>query len=351
MQVYVNIIRMNPDAAPSWNEKNITVLQNPIGEFNARGGMDLAEYLALQEHLITTHPTLGKEQWEELQTTLPPIELMQDPVTKQHMRVHRFNWPKSDENIDQQTVTVFNLPFSVSIDLKHMVYQHHLLADAIGTPLMVIENPGFGDSDDLTTEQKTALPNGDFGPVAEAMLGIIGRTGAKKINCVGYSMGSDTTAAIAAHAHEHGIKIVDLFVMESPREEEQNLAKLGINFARDAKNLKFTWQHPIDPVLSEVAKLEVGLPKGIFTYGRALYKGGLVSDLERALSTQPNMKLTVARAGSSKINPRKANTNMNKELKAKFPDRKIRQIVVPGESHAYGDSGRRYAHLAQLVLR
>lgn len=342
---------MNSETAPSWGEKNITPLQHPIGEFNARGGLDLVEYLALQEHLTNAHPNLGEEKWEELQKTLPPFELMEDPFTKQRLRVQRFNWPDDDADIEEQTATVYNLPFSVPIDLKHLVYQHHLLAEALGTPLIVIENPGYGESDKLTSAQKVALKNGDFGQVAESMLGIIKVTGAKKINCVGYSMGSDVTASIAAHAAEHGIEVENLFVMESPRAEEQKPIKLGVNFASDAKNLKFTWHNPIDPVLSEVAKLEVGLPKGLFSYGRALYKGGLQEDTETAMSSQSNMKVIVARAGSSKINSKEANANMVKQLKSKFPGRSIRQIIVPGESHAYGDSGYRYAHLAKLVLR
>ena len=343
---------MNSENAPSWKEKNITPLQHPIGEFNARGGMDLAEYLAYQEHLDSAHPNLGKEEWEELQKTLPTFELMEDPVTKQHLRVQRFNWPKDNVGIEDQEVTIYNVPFSVPIDLDHLVYQHYLLAEAVGTPFIVVENPGYGDSDKLTSAQKSALKKGDFGPVAESMLGIIGSTGAKKINCVGYSMGSDITASIAAHAAEHDIEVENLFVMESPRVEEQNPVKLGMNFSSDTKNIKFTWQNPVAPVLREVAKLEIGLPKGLLTYGRALYKGWLQVDLETGLASQPNMKLIVAYAGSSKISSSKANTDLLRDLHTKFPTpRSIRRIIVPGESHAYGDSGSRYAQLAKLVLR
>lgn len=343
---------MNPEVVPpSWNEKNITALQNPIGEFNARGGMDLAEYLSFQEHLASTHPHLGNEQWDELQKVLPPFELVEDPVTKQHLRVQRFNWPKDNKDVSEQTVTVYNVPFSVPIDLKHLVYQHLLLAEAIGSPLIVIENPGYGESDKLTSAQKSALKNGDFGPVAESMLGILVNTGAKKINCVGYSMGSDVAAAIASHSSRQGIEVENLFIMESPRVEKQKPVRLGLNFASDANNLKFTWKNPVDPVLSEVAKLGLGLPKGLSTYGRALYKGGLQEDIESALVSQPNMKVTVASAGSSKISSSAANADLNRQLHESFPDRSIRQIVVPGESHAYGDSGRRYAHLAKLALR
>ncbi len=217
---------------------------------------------------------------------------------------------------------------------------------------MVIENPGYGESDKLTTKQKSALKeDGDFKPVADTMLGIVQSLGIKRLNCVGYSMGAETAAAMAARAAYFGITVESLFIMESPRVTEQNPVKLGVNFGSDAKNLKFAWNHPIDPVMREVAKLEFGLPKGLLSYGRALYKGGLQVDLESALTTQPNMKLISASAGSSKISPSGANAQMHKQLKARFPDRSIRQIIVPGESHAYGDTGSRYAHLAKLALR
>lgn len=332
--------------------RNITALQDPVGEFNARGGVDLAGYLALQAHIDEEHPNLGKEQWVEIQSKLPPIEFIKDPESNQRLRVQLFNWPEDREDIGEQTVTIFNLPFSVPIDLEHLEYQHYCIAEAIGTPFMVIENPGYGKSDKLTTTQKSALKkDGDFGPIAETMLGIAKSLGVKTMNCVGYSMGADVAAAIAAHAAERGITVESLFVMESPREVEQKPLKLGKDFGSDAKNLKFAWKHPVDPVLREVAKLGMGLPKGLLTYGRALYKGGLQTDIETALTSQPNMKLIDGRAGSSKISSREANRGMIGVLSNKFPDRHIRRIVMPGESHAYGDSAKRYANLVRLVLR
>jgi hypothetical protein len=137
--------------------------------------------------------------------------------------------------------------------------------------------------------------------------------------------------------------------MESPRAEIQKPTVLAKNFTSDGKNLKFTWENPIDPVLKRTATL--GLPTFILSYALALYKGGLAYDIAEALSTQPNMQTTIGRAGSSKISTKEATSTLLAALHASHPNRHIRQIIVPGESHTYGDSGARYAQLARLVLR
>ncbi|HEY5267880.1 MAG TPA: alpha/beta fold hydrolase [Candidatus Saccharimonadales bacterium] len=351
------------DASNEWGtKKQISVLKNPISEFNARGGMDLVAYLALEEQLVAQQADFGKEKWDKIKANLPSFQFIEDPLSNQKLRTQRFNWPPDGEDITGEVVTVFNLPFSVPIDLKHLMYQHHLLAEALETPLLIIENPGYGESDQLTRNQKKSLKNsGDYGPIAESMLGIIAVLGVKKINCMGYSMGSDVAAAIASHASEKDIEVVSLFIMESARGEKQNPLKLLGNFASDKDNLNFTWQHPIDPVMREVTKpegespkglkkLNVNMPKGLLTYGRSLYKGGLQNDLQNAFNTQPNMKLTLGSADSSKISTTTANRKLYRLLKSEYRERSIRRIIIPGESHAYGDSGKRYANLGRLVL-
>jgi pimeloyl-ACP methyl ester carboxylesterase len=342
------------EASEQWGKdsKKVSVLSDPIGEFNARNGWPLEEYLAYQDHLQTEHPNLGEEEWKMIQKELPEYEIIEDSRTGQKIRVQKFNWPEDGEIKDDQTVTIFNMPFSVPIDLDHVVYQHYLLAQALGSPLMIIENPGYGKSDKLSASQKAALREGSFSPVAKSMLSVIKTTGAKSINCVGYSMGSEITASIASQASEHGIVVNNLFVLESPRVEEQNPVKLAANFAAEANNVKFAWKHPVDPVLREISELKLGLPKGLFTYGLALFKGGLKSDIETALSTQPDMKVIVASGGSSKVSPSEANARIVKELQTKFPDRSIRRIIMPGESHAFGDTGKRFAHIVgKIVLK
>ena len=350
-------------ASVEWStNKKISPLENPIGEFNARSGMELAAYLALEDQLDTQNTDLGKETWDGIKRNLPPFKFIKDPLSGQSLRTQLFNWPPEGEDIKDKVVTVFNLPFSVPIDLKHLMYQHYLLAESIETPLLIIENPGYGESDQLTRSQKKSLKsNGDFGPIAESMLGIIDAIGIRKINCIGYSMGSDIAAAIASHASGKDIEVLNLFIMESARGKKQNPLKLLGNFVSDIDNLNFTWQHPIDPIMRELTKPEgespeglkkfnVNIPKGLMTYGRSLYKGGLQNDLENAFNTQPNMKLTLGSAGSSKISTASANRRLCKLLKSEYQERSIRRIIIPGESHAYGDSGKRYADLGRLVL-
>ncbi len=244
------------------------------------------------------------------------------------------------------------MPFSVPIDPNHIQYQHHLLAQELGTPVVVFENPAYGKSDKLTANQKTALKKeGDFGPVAEPMLGVANSIGVSKVNLMGYSMGGGTSAAMAAHAHEHGIEVESLLVMESPRIVEQAPVTLLRNFIGLGKDLKFTWEHPADPVLREVAKLKPTLPRGTLSYGLAMTKGGLEDDLKTALDNQPNMRLTIASAGESHISPNAANTQVYEDLRKLYPERSVRRIVIPGESHTYADAGERYAQLGKLVLR
>ena len=336
---------------PRWGEPKITPLQDPIDEFNAREGLDLSYYQAMVEHLDAAHPHRGKADWERIKGSLPPYELGQDPTSLQKLRIQRFNWPPNQEELGDIPVTVINSPFSVPLDLPHIEYQNYLLAEAIGSPVLFIENPGYGDSDKLTDEQKEDLRSGDFHKVSDSMLGIIAALGAKKINTVGYSMGSELAAAIAAGAASHQLEVESVFIMESPRMEKQHPLALARNFAADANNLKFAWQHPVDPVLRETAELKLGLPKGLFTYGMALFRGGIKNDLEAALQTQPTMRLTIANAGASTISSSKANSSVYDELKQKYPRHSINRIVMPGESHAFKDNGPRFADLVGFILK
>ncbi len=337
--------------SPEWNAKHITALEHPISEFNARGGLDLDEYQKVEQHLITEHPHLGADEWIKIQKELPAFELREDPNTGQKIRIQKFNWPE-DGQVAEQAVTFMNMPFSVPADPNHIQYEHYLVAKELESPFVVFENPAYGGSDKLTQAQKDALKDdGDFGPIAEYMLGIAGSLGVKKVNFIGYSMGAETAAAMAAHASKHGIEVENLFVMEAPRITTHKPVKLARDFMSDASNLKFTWKHPIDPVLREVGKLKPSLPKGTLSYGKAMTKGGLDADLRTALDSQPNMRLTIASAGASKISPSEANNTVFTGLGSAYPDRSIRRIIIPGEGHAYGDSGQRFAQLGKLILR
>lgn len=339
------------DARDGWSSENITALTHPISEFNARGGMDFMEYLAFEKHMTQDHAGRGAAEWEGIQKELPEIELLEDPYTGQKLRVQKFNWPEDPEEVKRQTVTSYSLPFSVPIDLPHLEYQHYLLADALKTPLIIIENPGYGDSDKLSPAQKKAVRQADFKPIARTMAGIMQDQNIRQLNAIGYSMGAETAAALALVAKEYDIEIKKLFVMESPRVEDQNSVMLFKNFAGEAKDLKFAWKHPIDPVLRHLAKLGLGLPKGLFSYGLALHQGGLEQDLDNALLSNPKMELIMASGGLSKVSRAKANTELYRNLKNDFPHRSIRRIVMPGETHSFGDTGRRYADLARIVLR
>jgi len=338
-------------APDEWGtKKQISALENPISEFNARGGMDLASYKALEEHLETEHPYLGSNQWAEIQKQLPSFELMEDPESGQRLRIQRFNWP-DDGDISEKTVTFSNMPFSVPADPDHIQYEHYLIARELGTPFVVFENPAYGDSDKLTQEQKKALKNyGSFSPIANSMLGIAGSLGTKKANFIGYSMGSETAAAMAANASEHDIEVENLFVMEGPGVQTHEPIKLARDFMSDANNLKFTWANPIDPVLRETSSLKPSLPRGTLSYGLAMIKGTQKDSLSQAIESQPDMHLTIASSGESKISPPEANNSLFSRLRANYPERFIRRIIIPGEGHAYGDSGQRYASLTRLVL-
>ncbi len=187
------------------------------------------------------------------------------------------------------------------------------------------------------------------------MLGIASALGTHKANFIGYSMGAETSAAMAANASSHNIEVENLFVMEGPgvqpRESRKEKKDLGKNFIGDTNNLRFTWANPVDPVMREIAKLGMPIPHGLLSYGMAMTKGTQENSLRKALETQPGMHLTVASARASKISPANTNNDLFNRLRSDYPERSIRRIIIPGESHAYGDSGERYANLSRLVLQ
>lgn len=365
----------------AWGTHGITVLEDPIGEFNARNGFVLDEYLAAADAADVSYKKSvaeGDDPWEAIQAGLPSFEFFEDPQTGQKLRVRRFNWP-ADGDVSERTVGAIFSQFSVTISLDHIEYQNSLTAKAMGptdppkelwsylpeevggSPLLVIENPGYGKSDKLTDTQKAELRLfGGFHSVAESMLGVMSSLGVKKVNLSGYSMGADIAAAVAARAKtkekDYGIEVENLFVMESPRTTVQPPLTLVKNFMGEGKNLKFAWKKTGDPVLKKVAKVGLNSPlKGATTYGRALYRGGLNQDLLAALSNQPNIRLTIGSSGASKISASETNPHASAALyqwlKMHFPEpHRVRQIVMPGESHAFGDNAQRNVALNRFVL-
>ncbi len=339
------------DAHQRWNQKHtIPELENPISEFNARRGMELGDYQRLLDDL-SAQSNLGQEQWTEIEKELPPFELFEDSKTGQKLRVQRFNWPEDGE-VGYQTVTLMTRGFYISIDPPHIQYQHYQVAKDLGSPLIVFENPDYGESDDLTDIQKEALKShGDFGPIAEPMLAIAKAMGVKTADVVGYSMGSAIAEELAAHAEDYGIDVSHLFSMENPKDTAQNLLRLGIKLTNDRHSLKFKWDHSPDPVIHHIAKFQYAIPKGVVSYSQALAMGGRQEVLERALNSQPNMQLIMGHAGSSRVEIGKAEKQVYENLVSAYPDRSIRRIVMPGESHAYNNDGERFAHLTRMILK
>lgn len=338
------------DGSLNWGVQYVTALENPISEFNARGGLDLELYQRIENHISEAHPNLGKDEWLRIKEELPSFDIVKDPQSGQKLRIQKFNWPL-DGFVADQNVTIMNMSFSVPIDMAHVQYQNYLVAKELGSPLVVFENFSYGQSDKLNKNQKESLKKGDFGLVARSMLGIASEIGVRKANFIGYSMGAETAAAMAAHSSSYEIKVERLFIMESPRIKAHKPLRLGIDFLNEAKDLEFTWNHPIDPILREVCNLKPALPRDTLVYSIAMTKGGLESDLSLALDSQPDMGLIVASAGASKISPCSANNELVAKLCSRYPSRSIRRIIIPGEGHAYGDSAIRYAQLGKIVLR
>ncbi len=333
-----------------WHENsNIVQLRHPMAEFNAREGMDLDRYLEYSNKIGKGSNADGIIRWADILNEVPAIENYASAHHGQRLRLQRFNWP-ADGDLSTQTVSIVNTPFSVSLDWNQVLYAHYVLAKSINQPMIAFENPGYGGSDSLSIAQRTALWRGEFKPVTDTMSDIIQSMGVKSVNAIGYSMGADLAASFAANANKYHINVERLFVMESPRVVPQSVGKLALNFWRETPNLKFAWTHPADPVLRSIVKLDFGLPKGLTTYGPALYKGGFEQDVCQALETQPDMALIIGASGASKVSPKHATTLLYRRISSSYPQHSSRLIIMPGETHSYGDSVQRYSHLVKMAL-
>lgn len=239
------------------------------------------------------------------------------------------------------------------MNIDHVQYQNFVLAEALESSVIVFENPGFGESDDLTDVQKEALKSGQgFGEIAKPMLKILKSLGVETIDGIGYSMAGDTMAAIAANASDYDIAVRRLFIFDSPGVEEQKLLTLGKNFFSGGGDLKFAWRNPYDPVLSKT-KLKLSypyVPYGLTKYGPALAKGTLFKDLKKTGETQPDMIFNIGSAGNSKISPKAGNFSVYSRLKELFPGR-VYRAILPGESHQVRDSAQRFAYIAKLIMK
>ena len=334
-----------------WGSSRFVVpLHNPISEFNARDGVDLNEYLAYSEQLGYGKTKTGTDDWLSLKQALPEIETAIAPETDQSFRIQRYNWP-SDNKISESVVTVLNTPLGDHPDRPHVQYTAYRLASAINDSLILIVTPGFGYSGDLTTKQKSDLKNNSYDSVATSMLSLLGSLGIKSINCIGYSLGAEIASAIAANANDQ-IKVNNLVLVEAPRVSRSTKLERLSRFLLEYPNLKFAWNHPADSILRTVSNLKSSAPnRNLTAYLSSLFLDGTERTLFQALDRQAGLSLTLCSGQNSKISPLVANTRIASQLRLKFRDHKVRQIILPGETHAFAASVQRYAFIASLILK
>jgi pimeloyl-ACP methyl ester carboxylesterase len=312
------------------------------------------------------------EQAEALKTP----QFLLDPEagpdgTHQQFQALKLNWREPDENGKiPGEVTVFLPAFlsDVAEGPTHLRVEQAAL-QMPDTPLLAINQPSQNGSDKLTAEQRQALDeNGDLTPTAAAMLRAMQEQGITDINLVGTSMGAWTASTMAKIAHEYGITVHEMILIEPANTEVTTGKNITKNFRAESKFFDLYHGNPKDPELIKATKLdkswirrklyEVGIGAKPVLTGRAkdtfgrfpdgMAAGSLQADLEAAL--QPGMHVTIANGGVSLISGTEANNAIADTITAQHPGQ-VERVVFSGETHSILESPKAYGAFVRQTLQ
>ncbi len=268
------------------------------------------------------------------------------------------------ENLGQITPLVASPEWNICLKHKPEVYMFDQIA-IDGRPLIVLENPSTGASSNLTYVQNTILKKSKypFSGVARSMYKALESLDLEgdQYDFFGYSMGSCVVSQLALEFIEHGSSVRNITLVEPLGVVDMRIRELGKRFLSDLGMLGFYEDDPhnVDQrkasgvgemPLKKNAKLMTkwlssSRRRGVFTgYLQAMSYRFMPGLLYNIKSFSEDTNITIIHGGESKVSPSKDIPNL-------YGDVEIRHIILPGDSHSFGERGKRVAGLLRLVER
>jgi pimeloyl-ACP methyl ester carboxylesterase len=342
----------------------------------------------------------ARHQLEAAQPDLPPIdrlkpaeelvptpeqaealrhrEYLTDHDTGQRLSALKVNWPSSKE-LDAEAripgeVTVFIPAWLSDVEKGPTHLRVEQVALQSEEPLLAINPPSHGESDNLTPEQRQSLDAGEgFASMAHALLRSLKAEGVDHINLVGTSQGGAIASSLIALAHEYDIEVHEAILVDPANAENTETPAirkraLRRGFKAELKELDLYHTHPQNPKMAEatwqgkwykklkeaaMALAPAGKGRGIDTYFRfpsGMATGALESDLEVGLQHQPNLHVSEVNGGVSPISTSEANNAIKDRLEKTYPGR-VERIIRAGDTHSVLEDPAAYGDLVHKTLK
>ncbi len=311
--------------------------------------------LVLKELKIPTI-TFTNKLIKEITTSI----FLTDPETKQKYEVRKVNWESaSHENIP----TVDPLPNMVDFSMPAVVYSLGKIAAYSEQPIICLAQLGTGKSSRLNDDQKKELKKGNFSPISDSILRTLKSQGIQKINLIGYSMGAQVAAHIAASARKFGITVQKMVLGEPSGGVQYTLMQLikASLDETDDNDLVYTddrWELQLIKPLVQKLKTKISafwkvikrFDTHILEYGNAVRRQTLIDDTIKALREQQEMKLDLIVASEGSICPISVLAKIKTALNAKGLDNRFSAIKILGAAHAFGLNNLRLSWLAADLI-
>ncbi len=288
---------------------------------------------------------------------------LKDKETGQKLTALTLNWDRFE--FEGERPVVFLSSYNNALSGQTTNYRLQELARQTGAPVFALSYPEV-EGDEMTLKQRESFERGEgFAETARAMLRIMKGQGIREVDISAQSMGARVAASLARYAHEFGIKIKKLHLVEPTGVEEFSLQELRDRFLSEAKYLALAQSRPYDPEMRlagdfddhpvlKTAKDLRWLISTVFTndpsflYAKELAKKTLQEDLEAAFATNPQMTVKIISGSLSSICPHDAVREMVADMKSK--GYKIFWGSYPGEHHTVLESAKRYGNDAARAL-
>jgi hypothetical protein len=316
-----------------------------------------------------SHFLVDGENKENIEEPLPEIKFdeVRDAETGQVYRIFIINKEMLEEGKVPLVLTFQYNKYNIGIDDPYSQELAQVMAQG-GRPIIGIESPSVGGSSDMTKAQEDNLNVGKkpFEEISRSQLRALSveiyhkSNKDKEIDFGGYSQGAINALSNAEVADEFDLKVRSVVMLDPPGITDHTEGKgrkwaiVGLGRAMRAETSNLSFYGFDDKKYSILAKSlsikndDISLRKMQILYSAATGRIVLPEILRSVLSKQPQIKITFINGSESKITL----TEDRKKLFREFSnDRRIRWIVLPGDTHSVGVNVRRIGWLFKFIMK
>ncbi len=285
------------------------------------------------------------------------LELIWSPI--QRFACLKINWGNQNHREPLVVLLQFSVHTNQPETTQYMIEQ--IRRQANGRPILVVNSPGMLGSSPLTRAQRQAIKQGDFDPLAASLLEAIKvAMNGKCFAIAGFSMGARIALAVAkvSHLSYRTRDVTRVVAIEPPGFESFTRKEFRLRFAEtEGSWLEYYQQSTTDhslqqcfgPKMSQLRQAAsfIMALRGDFLGNIALMDGLRVDTCRNDLEALQKhaVPVTLIQGSNSAISTRPKHLTPNEGSN-------LRLIILPGDTHAYGEEGRRIAwHITSVLAR